>query len=118
MTDSKRVAIYTRVSTPDQTVDNQLAELRQAAERHNWTITAEYTDVASGAKVKRPGLDALVLAIKRREVDAVAVSSLDRLGRNLRHVLEVIALLEAKGIEFFEYRHGVDTSTPVGRFFT
>src|SRR5918912_3980790 len=80
---TKRVAIYLRVSTTGQTVENQRRELHAAAERHGWQIVREFEDAGiSGAKGRdqRPGLDALLKAVSRREVDLVAAWSVDRLG--------------------------------------
>jgi DNA invertase Pin-like site-specific DNA recombinase len=79
----KRVAIYLRVSTTDQDVDNQRRELIEATQRHGWNVVAEYGDEGvSGAKGrdKRPGFDRLCKAITRREVDLVAACSVDRFG--------------------------------------
>ena len=85
----KRVAIYLRVSTTDQSVLNQRRELIEAAQRHGWQVVAEYADEGvSGAKGrdKRPGFDRLCKTITRREVDLVAAWSVDRLGRSLQHL--------------------------------
>jgi DNA invertase Pin-like site-specific DNA recombinase len=82
----KRVAIYARVSTGEQTPDNQLQELRAVAERMGWHIAAEYVDHGiSGAKGRgrRPGYDQLYDAIVRRKIDLVMAWSVDRLGRSL-----------------------------------
>lgn len=87
MTKSKRVAIYARVSTDSQTTDNQVRELRQVAERHGWTVVAEYVDHGiSGAKGRdqRPQFDALLRGVTRREFDLVAAWSVDRSGAACR----------------------------------
>ena len=95
MTPSRRAAIYARVSTLDQQPENQLAELRQYVLARGWTATMEYVDHGiSGAKEKRPALDALVKDDKRRKVDVLVCWRLDRLGRNLRHL---ILLLDGTG---------------------
>ena len=70
-----KAAIYSRVSTEKQTTDNQIQELLGVAERNGWTIEAVYSDVISGAKDKRPELDALVKSVIRREVDVVLLTS-------------------------------------------
>ncbi len=91
MADSaRRVAIYARVSTDGQTVDNQLAEMRGVADRHGWDVVSTHVDEGvSGAKGRdrRPGFDALCTAVARREVDMVAAWSVDRLGRSLRDLV-------------------------------
>ena len=87
---SKRVAIYARVSTGEQTPDNQLQELRAVAERMDWQVVAEYIDHGiSGAKGRdqRPAYDRLYSAIVRREIDLVMAWSVDRLGRSLQQLV-------------------------------
>ena len=63
-----KAAIYSRVSTDKQTTDNQTQELLAVAERNEWSVEAVYSDVISGAKEKRPELDALMTSVIRREV--------------------------------------------------
>lgn len=112
-----RVALYARVSTATgQNPEMQLAELREYCQRRGWTITGEYVDVGvSGAKEKRPQLDRLLIAVRRREVDAVSVWKLDRLGRSLKHLVNLIAEWESLGIVFVSFRDNLDFSTPGGR---
>src|SRR6185295_15902525 len=110
-----RVAIYARVSTADQQVDNQLLELRRYAEARGWTAT-EYVDVGvSGAKDRRPELDRVVADAKRRRFDVLLVWRLDRLGRNLRHLILLLDELHATGIAFVSLSEGIDATTPAGR---
>ena len=116
----KRVAIYTRVSTSDgqQTIDNQLRDLNLAAERLGWQIVAHYSDEGiSGAKGRdrRPGLDAMLKAITRKEFDMVAAWSVCRLGRSLQHLVSMLGDLNAKGIDLYLHVQALDTSTPSGR---
>ncbi len=115
---TRRVAIYARVSTDGQSVDNQLRELAAVAERHGWEVVATYTDEGiSGAKGRdsRPGYDALCGAVGRREADMVAAWSVDRLGRSLQHLVAFLGELEAKGLDLYLHVQGLDTSTPAGR---
>jgi len=116
---SKRVAFYVRVSTADgQTVENQLRDLNLAAERLGWDVVAVFRDDGiSGAKGrdKRPGLDALMKGIARREFDMVASWSVCRLGRSLQHLVGLLGDLNAKGIDLYLHIQGIDTSTPSGR---
>jgi DNA invertase Pin-like site-specific DNA recombinase len=117
-TTTKRVALYIRVSTAEQNTFNQRRELQAVAERHGWEVAAVYEDAGiSGAKGRdrRPGLDALMKAVARREVDMVAAWSVDRLGRSLTDLLDVLKDLHAKGVDLFLHQQGLDTSTPSGR---
>jgi len=113
-----RVALYCRVSTIEQHVEPQLYALRSYADARGLTIAAEYVDHGvSGAKDRRPALDRLLADCRTRQVDAVAVTKLDRLGRSLRHLLILVGELEALGIDFISLDDSLDTSTPVGRLF-
>jgi DNA invertase Pin-like site-specific DNA recombinase len=118
MGEQMRVGLYLRVSTGDQNVLNQERELRQAAERHGWDITATFKDEGiSGSKgrEKRPGFDRLHKAIVRREIDMVAAWSVDRLGRSLQDLVAFLAELQASRCELYLHQQGLDTSTPAGR---
>ncbi len=117
---TKRVAIYTRISTGDgqQTIDNQLRDLNLAAERMGWEIVAHYNDEGiSGAKGRdrRPGLDAMLKAITRREFDMVAAWSVCRLGRSLQHLISLLGDLNSKNVDLYLHVQALDTSTPSGR---
>ena len=110
-----RVAIYGRVSTQQQEVSNQLIELRRYAEARHWMAT-EFVDVGiSGSKDRRPALDALVKAAKRRQFDVLLCWRLDRLGRSLKHLVTLLDELQALGVGFVSLGEGIDTSTPAGR---
>jgi len=114
----KRAAIYLRVSTNGQTVENQRLELRAAAERHGWVVVREFEDAGiSGAKgrEKRPGLNALLKAVARREIDLVAAWSVDRLGRSLQDLVGLLGELHGKGIDLYLHQQGIDTTTPAGK---
>ena len=111
-----RVALYARVSTTDQTAENQLRALREHAERAGWTISAEFTDHAvSGTREKRPGLDALLAEARRRRFDLIAVAALDRLGRNLRHLVTLLDELQHLGVGLVSLREALDLTSPIGR---
>jgi DNA invertase Pin-like site-specific DNA recombinase len=114
----RSVGIYARVSTGAQTVENQLRELREIAERHGWFVAAEFKDAGiSGAKGRdqRPGLNRLMHAISRREIDVVAAWSVDRLGRSLQDLLGFLGELHAKNVDLYLHQQGLDTSTPAGK---
>jgi len=110
-----RVAIYARVSTGEQTTDNQVLKLKQVAERNGWEIEAIYADTISGAKSKRPQLDKLMKAVMRKEIDMVMVWSVDRLGRSLQHLTALLSDIESKGINLYLHQQNIDTSTPSGK---
>jgi DNA invertase Pin-like site-specific DNA recombinase len=114
----KRVALYARVSTDQQTVDNQLEELRQWAERGGHQITKEYMDNGiSGAKSrdKRPALDQMLKDAVRKRFELVGVWSVDRLGRSLQGLLETLQELHEAGVDLYLHQQALDTSTPSGR---
>ena len=97
----KRVALYLRVSTSEQTIVNQRRELEAVAERHGWQVVAVFKDEGiSGTKGrdKRPGFDRLCQGIARREFDRVAAWSVDRLSRSLQDLVTFLGELHAKGI--------------------
>src|SRR5437879_11355362 len=110
----KRVAIYLRVSTSKQDTDNQLRELSAVADRSGWEIWKVYEDAGiSGAKGrdKRPGLDAMMKPVNAKQFDLVAAWSVDRLGRSLTHLLDLLQALQEKGVDLFLHQQGLDTST-------
>jgi DNA invertase Pin-like site-specific DNA recombinase len=114
----KRVALYCRVSTPDQHLENQLFQLRELAAKRGYEIVHEYTDKGiSGAKARRPGLDALMADARRSKFDLVFVAAFDRIARSTRHFLQVLDELESFGVEFVSAREAIDTSGPMGRLF-
>ena len=114
----KRVAIYARVSTDSQTVENQLQELRRIADRMDWEVVAEITDEGvSGAKGRdqRPGFDRLLRGVARHEFDLIAAWSVDRLGRSLRDLVLFLEDLREQKVDLFLHQQGLDTSTAAGR---
>ena len=114
----KQVALYARVSTDSQTVENQLQELHRVAERMGWTVVAEISDEGiSGAKGRdqRPGFDRLLRGVARREFDLIAAWSVDRLGRSLRDLVLFLEDLRERKVDLFLHQQGLDTSTAAGR---
>src|SRR5215468_9851042 len=112
-----RVAIYARVSTANNGQDPtmQTRELREYIERRGWTVAGEYVDMASGAKDSRPELNRLLADVHKRKCDVVLAWKLDRWGRSLRHLVNSLAELEARGVAFVSLRDNLDLSTPAGR---
>ncbi|MGH9552402.1 MAG: recombinase family protein [Terriglobales bacterium] len=118
MAKAKRVAIYARVSTDVQSTDAQVVQLREVADRHGWTVVAEYVDQGvSGAKGReqRPQFDALLRGVARREFDLVAAWSVDRLGRSLQDLVGFLTELQAKKLDLYLHQQALDTTTPAGR---
>ena len=112
----KRVAVYARVSTGDQTCDNQLHDLRDYCRARGWTDVSEFIDHGiSGTKEKRPALDNLMAEVKARRVDVVVVAAFDRFGRSVRHLVEALELFRHLGCEFVSLREQIDTGSPLGQ---
>jgi len=111
----KRAALYMRVSTVDQHPETQLHDLRQMAAQRGYTIFHEYTDRISGAKAKRPGLDAMMADARHGRFDVVLVWASDRIARSVKHYLDVLDELSRLQIEFVSFRENIDTGGPLGR---
>ena len=115
---NKKVAIYARVSTDKQTCENQLKELRMVAERMNYEVIEEFIDEGiSGSKSRqdRPSLDALMKSATQRKFDMVMCWSIDRLGRSLQHLIEILNELQSLKVDLFFLQQGLDTSSSSGR---
>jgi putative DNA-invertase from lambdoid prophage Rac len=112
-----RIAIYTRVSTDKQSHDSQLGELREYCHRRGWKHVAEYSDVISGAKFTRTGLEKLMTEVRRGRLDAIVCFKLDRLGRSLAHLAQICSELGTHGVALICTSQGIDTSNnnPAGR---
>ncbi|HZO55375.1 MAG TPA: recombinase family protein, partial [Bryobacteraceae bacterium] len=112
-----RAAIYARVSTTDQHNEIQIRELTEYVERRGWNLAAIYQDKVSGAKAKRPGLDAMMADARLRKFDVVLVLKLDRFGRSLMNCVAGIQELAALDIRFIAVSQGLDTdqSNPTSR---
>jgi len=114
----KRVALYLRVSTDTQTVENQRRELMAVADRLGWHVAVELADEGiSGAKGRdqRPGYDRLMQMVTRREIDLIACWSVDRLGRSLQHLVGFLGEINDRGVDLYLHTQGLDTLTPAGR---
>lgn len=111
----KAAALYLRVSTFDQNPETQLHDLRQMANQRGYQVVEEFTDRISGAKARRPGLDALLRDARRGRFKVVLVWACDRIARSTRHFLEVLDELNRLNIEFISFREQIDTGGPLGR---
>jgi DNA invertase Pin-like site-specific DNA recombinase len=112
-----KVVIYSRVSTDKQSHESQLFELREYCQRRGWEGVEEISDTISGAKADRKGLDRLMGLVRRGKVDAVVCFKLDRLGRSLGHLAQLIAEFDAHRVALIAPGQGLDTSTsnPAGK---
>jgi DNA invertase Pin-like site-specific DNA recombinase len=114
----ERVAIYARCSTHDKGQDPelQLVPLREYCQRRGFTIVGEYVDNGiSGAKERRPQLDRLLNAARKREIDIILVWKLDRFGRSLKQLVITLDELSAIGVGFISYQDNLDLTTAQGR---
>jgi DNA invertase Pin-like site-specific DNA recombinase len=114
----KKVCLYCRVSTTYQTSENQLRELRAVAERMGYEIVSEFIDNGiSGAKSRkdRPALEEMMKLATQRKFEIVMCWSIDRLGRSLQHLVEILNELQTMKIDLYFMQQGMDTTTPSGR---
>ena len=114
---SKRIAIYGRVSTSGQSTDIQLQACRQYAERCGYAVVATYTDTISGitGTDDRPELSRLLADAFLKQFDTVVVWSIDRLGRSLKHCLEILDTLKSHSCDFVSLQQQIDTASPTGQ---
>ena len=113
-----RCAIYTRVSTDDQTTQNQILELKEIAQRKGLTVVSEFTDEGvSGAKGrdKRTGFDNLIKGAIKKAFETILVWSVDRLGRSLQDLVSFLNEIHSVDCDLYIHQSGVDTSTPAGK---
>ena len=114
----KRAALYVRVSTDRQTVENQIARLTEIAVGRGWEIVQTFSDAGiSGAKGRneRPGFDQMLKHAQRHRFDVVMVWAIDRIGRSLIDLLGTIQHLEACGVDLYLDQQAIDTTTPAGK---
>jgi len=111
----KRIAIYARVSTTDQSTESQLLDLRRYTRERGWNIFREYVDEGvSGTKDSRPALNDLMNDAKKRRFDVVLVWRFDRFARSTKHLILALEEFRNLGIDFVSYQENIDTSSPLG----
>ena len=113
-----RAALYARCSTHDKGQDPelQLVPLREYCQRRGLTITGEYVDNGiSGKHERRPELDRLIQAARKRQIDSILVWKLDRFGRSLKHLVTALDELSSLGVGFISYQDNLDLTTAQGR---
>jgi DNA invertase Pin-like site-specific DNA recombinase len=111
----KRVIIYARVSTKEQNVDMQIADLKQYAEARKLKVVREYIDYASGAKTDRENYKKLFDDVRKRRTDVVLVWKFDRFARSTRELINALEEFNNLGVDFISYKENIDTSTPAGK---
>jgi len=113
----KRIAIYGRVSTVNQSTDIQLQECREYAGRCGYEVVGEYCDTISGTTSKddRAELTRLLNDAFARKFSTVVVYSIDRLGRSLKHCLDILESLKAHHCDFISIKQTLDTSSASGQ---
>lgn len=111
-----KVALYTRVSTYEQSVDMQLLDLRRYCEQRAFDIYKEYSDEGvSGTKDRRPALDELMSDARKRRFGAVICWRFDRFARSTKHLITALEEFRHLGIDFISYQENIDTSSPLGK---
>jgi len=113
------IALYIRNSTniDRQNPTTQLQPLIDKCNREGWTYEV-FQEFASGSLERRTELDKLLKKIREgNTINAVMVWRLDRLGRSLKHLLDIISELKNKGVKFISLTEGFDTTTPQGELF-
>ena len=115
---AKRVALYARVSTDGQSVENQLRELEAVAIKEGWEVVERFVDKGySGSKGRdgRPAFDKLCKGVVRRDFELVAAWSVDRLGRSLQDLVTFLNELHSKQANLYLHKQSIDTTTPAGK---
>ncbi len=111
-----KIAIYLRVSTTEQTVENQKIAIEKYCQQHSWNISKVYQDVGiSGAKHSRPALDQLKQECAKGKFDVLVVWKFDRLARSTTHLLETLELLQKHSCDFVSVTEAIDTTTAAGK---
>jgi len=111
-----KVALYSRVSTQDQSVEMQSADLKRYSKERRFEVYKEYSDEGiSGTKDRRPALDELMEDARKRKFDAVLCWRFDRFARSTKHLIIALEEFRHLGIEFISYQENIDTSSPLGK---
>lgn len=110
-----KVAIYCRVSTEEQNLDNQIELCKIACERMKHEVYKVYSDVISGKSTSRPEFNKLLEDMRHYKFDCIMVTKLDRIGRSLQHLLSLFDEFSIKGIQFIAVTQNIDTTTSSGK---
>ena len=113
---AKKVALYFRVSTNLQTIENQRLELEKYCERQGWSIVRTYNDTGlSGSKSDRPALNEMLQDASKNKFQVLVVWKIDRLARSTMDLLNILMTLKANGVDFCSTTQAIDTTTSYGK---
>ena len=115
MNNTKRAAIYVRVSTMEQDTELQESELREYCDRRGWSYTVYRDKGQSGAKNDRPALNSMLSDMRRRKFDVIVIWKLDRLARSLKQLLTIGEECRSLGVDLVSLHQNIDTTLPAGR---
>jgi DNA invertase Pin-like site-specific DNA recombinase len=115
---SKELVLYIRTSTADQNTDTQLVALQDYCQRMNYKIVDTYTDSGySGKDQQRPEFERLLSDVRSGKVRCLCVWKIDRIGRSLRHLLNLLEEFQNLGVEFISATQNINSASPEGRMF-
>ena len=109
-----KVAIYSRVSTDQQELEQQIESCKKFCEYKQFEYTI-FSDIGSGKNMQRPQFLDMLSRIRKREFEGIVVFRFDRIGRNAREVVTLFEEFENKGIQVFSLNENIDTSSPIGK---
>jgi DNA invertase Pin-like site-specific DNA recombinase len=112
----KKAAIYAR-GCPDEPIQSQLNKLREVAQRRGIEVVAEYKDIVSGAKARRPGLESLLADAKQGCFSVVLTNNLACLSKGIKHLLKLTEQFRTLHIDLISAQEAIDTSTATGKLF-
>jgi len=114
----KQVVLYTRTSMADQNSETQLMALRDYCLRMGYQITDQYVDSGfSGKDENRPEFERLLSDVRANKIDCIIVYKLDRIGRSLKHLLNLFEEFKNRNVEFISVTQNINTATPEGKMF-
>ena len=111
----KRIALYVRVSTSDQSTELQIRELTQFVQARGWPHPKIYEDKATGTNGNRPQLKQLLSDARQRKLDIVIIWKLDRLFRSLKDLISSLHEFTELGVDFISLKDNIDLTTSSGR---
>jgi DNA invertase Pin-like site-specific DNA recombinase len=115
MNNTKRAAIYVRVSTVEQDTELQETELQEYCDRRGWSFTVYRDKGQSGAKNERPALNSMLSDLRRRKFEVIVIWKLDRLARSLKQLLTIGEECRSLGVDLVSLHQNIDTTLPAGR---